>query len=215
MEEFLEEWSWEEAKPLGRPVARSYAHKHGIPHEGVHLWVINIVDGIPMVLFQHRAHWKDMYPDCLDITVGGHVPFGLGEEKIQKEAREEIGITPSDDDLIDLGYFRYEERDEIIFHREFQHVYLYEDRRALDRYVFYDKEVEGIFSVQLDMLKELLQRDFEFCIKGYNGKEILHRNVRRQDFHPLLFSPVMEQYMEILIQAIDQYTRGERVTVFF
>ncbi|MFW5770081.1 MAG: NUDIX hydrolase [Spirochaetota bacterium] len=215
MEELLEEWSWDEGKPLGTPVKRSYAHKNGIPHEGVHLWVLNMADGIPLVLFQHRAHWKDMYPDCLDITVGGHVPFGLGEAKIQKEAYEEIGITPSDDDLVDLGYFRYEERDENIFHREFQHVYLYEDSRALDRYVFHDKEVEGIFAVQLDMLKKLLDQDFKFSIKGFNGREILHRNVQRQDFHPLLFSPTMEQYMNILIQAMDQYARGKVVTVFF
>ncbi len=215
MEELLEEWSWDDAKPLGKPIERSYAHKKGIPHEGVHLWVIHCMDKIPLVLFQHRAHWKDMYPDCLDITVGGHVPFGLRDEKIQKEAYEEIGIVPSSNDLIDLGYFRYEERDESIFNREFQHVYLYEDQRSLDRYVFHDKEVEGIFAVQLDMLKELLHGDLEFCITGFNGKEIITRNVQRQDFHPLLFSPIMEQYMKILIQAVEEYARGEDVTVFF
>ena len=49
-----------------------------------------------------------MYPDCLDIIVGSHVPY-VKEKKIQKESFEEISITPSEDELINLGYYRYEE----------------------------------------------------------------------------------------------------------
>ncbi len=215
MEELLEKWSWEEGKPLGTPVERSYAHRNGVAHEGVHLWVIDCKDEIPLVLFQQRAEWKDMYPDCLDITVGGHVPFGIEEDKIQKEAYEEIGISPDDGDMVDLGFFRYEEKDGDIFHREFQHVFLYEDRRSLDGYTFYDGEVTGIFAVPLDRLKMLMKSDLEFDIIGFDGSAIISRNVTRIDFHPLLFSGIMKEYMHGLIKAIDEYASGKDVTVFF
>ena len=93
--EMLEEWDWEAARPTGRAVRRRDAHRDGIPHEGVHLWVVRTAGGLPEVLFQRRAHGKEMYPDCLDITVGGHVPFGVHENKIQKESMEEIGLNPT------------------------------------------------------------------------------------------------------------------------
>jgi isopentenyldiphosphate isomerase len=137
-EEILEEWSWEKAVPTGRPVPRGKAHKEGIAHEGVHLWVIKKSAGKTGILFQRRAGHKESYPDYLDITVGGHVPFGKNEGKIQKEASEEIGISPPDSELFDLGYFRYEETTDKMFHREFQRVYLHLDGRPLEAYVFND-----------------------------------------------------------------------------
>ena len=67
--EQLEEWDWDLAKPTGKPVDRNFAHKNGISHEGVHLWVIRNIS-TPEILFQKRAKDKDTFPDCLDITVG-------------------------------------------------------------------------------------------------------------------------------------------------
>lgn len=210
--EILEVWDWETAKPTGRPVRRDLSHREGIPHEGVHLWVIRTSGPEIEVLFQHRAPHKKMHPDCLDITVGGHVPFGLTERKIHKEAMEEIGIIPDDDHMVDLGYFRYEEIDHELIHREFQHVYLLLDNRPLKKYSFTDGEVIGIYAVPLKKLDRLLREDRSFVITGYNGTHVVSKEVSRRDFHPLLFSPIMKDYMQVVLQAGREFASGREIT---
>ncbi|MBN2041379.1 MAG: NUDIX domain-containing protein [Spirochaetes bacterium] len=210
-EEYLEEWDWKTAEPTGKAVSRKKAHKEGIAHEGVHLWVIR-TEPETEVLFQRRAKDKDTFPGCLDITVGGHVPFGVNENKIQKEAYEEIGISPADSDLTDLGYYRYEEKIDDFDHREFQHVFLLTDNRALNEYNFVDNEVEGIYAVKLPDLISILHNDYFFSVEGYEGSELISMKVSRKDFHPLLFTGPMEQYMKIIIEAVTGISLGREVT---
>jgi len=207
-EEILEEWNWEQGVPTGKPVARSIAHKQGIAHEGVHLWVVR-TQPQKEILFQMRASHKDMYPDYLDITVGGHVPFGLTSNKIQKEAYEEIGITFDEKQLIDLGYYRYEEINDLLFHREFQRVYLLLSNNPLSSYSFNDNEVSSIYAVPLDYCKNLFIKDYSVTVESFNGTNTIVTTISKKDFHPLLFAPSMERYMEILFQAIDElFTKG-------
>ncbi len=211
-EELIEEWDWERAVPTGRSIARKKAHKEGIAHEGVHLWVIRTSNGYPEILFQHRASHKDTYPDCLDITVGGHVPFGTNENKIQKESYEEIGITPKDSGLVDLGLFRYEERLDNFFHREFQRVYLILDNRPLDEYSFTDGEVDGIFAVKFEDLEKLLSCEPVITVEGFEESKIISKKVARKDFHPLLFSDTMKEYMDVVIAGAKEVVSKGTVT---
>lgn len=211
-EEILEEWDWEQGVPTGKPVARSIAHKQGIAHEGVHLWVVR-TQPKKEILFQMRASHKDMYPDYLDITVGGHVPFGLSSNKIQKEAYEEIGITFDEKQLIDLGYYRYEEKNDILFHREFQRVYLLFSNNTLSSYSFNDNEVSSIYAVPLDYCKDLFFKDYPLTVESFNGKDTIFATISKKDFHPLLFAPSMAGYMEILFQAIDEFFTKGKVSV--
>ncbi len=211
-DEMLEEWDWESARPAGRAVSRKKAHREGIAHEGVHLWIVRNSKGSPEILFQNRAADKELYPGVLDITVGGHVLFGQQGGKIQKEANEEIGINPSDEELVDLGYFRYEEKNETLFHREFQRVYLLADERELAGYRFNDGEVDGIFAVPLRELELLMRTDRSFEIEGFDGARSTKRSVRRADFHPLLFAPSMERYMEVVLLAVHELLERGRVS---
>ncbi len=211
-EELLEIWDWERAQPTGMAVSRNLAHREGIPHEGVHLWIVTTRNGIPAVLFQHRAPHKELFPDCLDITVGGHVPFGLSENKIEKEVREEIGITVNEDKLIDLGIYRYEERAGDYFHREFQRVYITLDNRPLDRYRFTDGEVDGIYAVPIHDLENLLRAEITFHAEAYNGKAVSIKQVSRRDFHPSLFDVSMELYVEIVLNASREIAETGSVT---
>ncbi len=221
--EFIEEWDWTAAVPTGKAVSRSIAHKQGIPHEGVHLWIVRAQPDIEL-LFQRRAKDKELYPDCLDITVGGHVPFGINEQKIQKESYEEIGISPSDEELIDLGYYRYEEKTGSMHHREFQHVFMLLDNSRLDRYKFMDGEVIGIYAVKLDDLAALLKRDIKFSVEVYEPDntanslpcyyaKIFKKDVSRKDFHPLLFTRPMKEYMKIIIQASMEIASGKPISI--
>lgn len=201
VEEMLEVWDWEGGFPTGSSVSRSRSHREGIPHEAVHLWIVRRSAGGDYILFQMRAPHKENHPGCLDITVGGHVPFGLKDNKAAKEASEEIGIDVDESGLHDLGWFRYEERSDRLFHREFQRVYVLEDGRPLDEYRFHDKEVTGIYGVRIDDFEELMKHDAAFRIKGFDGEHERVLTVSRKDFHPQLFDASMNIYMVVLLKA--------------
>jgi isopentenyldiphosphate isomerase len=210
--EYIEEWDWERAVSTGKSVERRFAHRNGIAHEGVHLWIVRTSGQEAEILFQHRAEDKEMYPGCFDITVGGHVPFGRHEKKIQKESSEELGISPEDDELINLGYYRYEEKLENFFHREFQAAFIMEDNRSLDQYVFADGEVDGLCAVKLTDLMRLMKEDFSFEIEIFENNILHNKYVTRMDFHPLLFSNSMKKYMEVVIQASLEIAASSAVT---
>jgi isopentenyldiphosphate isomerase len=52
------------------------------------------------VLIQKRSTTKDLYPNCWDLSVGGHVNFGQSyEETAARELSEELGLDVSEKDL--------------------------------------------------------------------------------------------------------------------
>ncbi len=204
-QEFIEEWDWLTGKPLGKPVDRFVAHREGIPHEGVHLWIYKIIAGDIWILLQKRSSQKDLYPSVLDISVGGHVPFGLNSGKIQKEASEELGIDVHDEELTDLGYFRYEEIIPQIdlFHREFQHIWIMNSDIEINNYSFSDGEVEAVCFIRLNDFISVLSGKLT-CAESlyYDGKNVYMKNIDLEEFHPLFFSPGMKEYLTLVIDAI-------------
>lgn len=76
---------------------RKKIHQEGLLHREIHIWFMT---PNRKIIFQHRAKDKDTYPDKLDATVGGHVDPGMSyEETALKEAAEETGIVPTNDNL--------------------------------------------------------------------------------------------------------------------
>jgi len=214
--ELLEVWDWETGKPSGRCITRGESYRTGTAHEGVHLWIVRDTGDDVELLFQHRAKNKALYPDYLDITVGGHVTFGQDNEgsgKIRKEAMEEIGIILDDSKLTDLGYCRFEEKTDDYHHREFQHVYLLCDPRSLDSYKFNDGEVIGIYAVPALFLELLETEDSSMTVEGFDGRSMIKRVLSRRDFHPLLFDERMKLYKSVVIRASRELVRTGRVTV--
>ncbi len=200
----LEAWDWEIGLPTGEPIARDAAHRNGIPHEAVHLWIVRNSSCEPELLFQLRAPHKENYPGVLDITVGGHVPYGYCGNKVLKETREEIGFIPNEADLVDLGWYRYEERTGRLFQRELQHIYLLRSDLDLNQYRFNDGEVTGIYAVRLGDVKRIIAGDACFEVTGFNGKEHIARNVTRKDFHPQLLDQSMDVYMRVILMSADE-----------
>lgn len=215
----LEVWDWESGRPTGVSITRGESYRTGTPHEGVHLWIARrAVDDVE-ILFQHRAKNKALYPDCLDITVGGHVTFDrnpgnkAGEGKIRKEAMEEIGLFLNEAELTDLGYSRFEEKTGNYHHREFQHVYLLADQRSLDSYRFNDGEVIGLYAVPSLFLESIMIKDSSMPVEGFDGRTIIRRSLSRKDFHPMLFDQRMKQYMSIVIQGVRELVQTGKAGV--
>ncbi len=83
-------------------ISRGEAHeKPGVFYRTIYVLVKDEND---KVLIQQRSATKDLYPNCWDISVGGHVNFGKTyEETAVRELDEELGLELKEEDLIKKG----------------------------------------------------------------------------------------------------------------
>lgn len=83
-------------------ISRSNAHtKRGVYYRTIFVLVKNSKDEI---MIQKRSATKDLYPNCWDLSVGGHVGYGQTyEQAAAREVGEELGMSVSESDLISKG----------------------------------------------------------------------------------------------------------------
>lgn len=91
----------EKGEYTGAVETREKCHKEGLWHKAVTLFIINSKN---QVLLQRRSPRKKLWPNCLDITAGGHVLTGeFGFEAIIREVKEELGIELERSDVTFIG----------------------------------------------------------------------------------------------------------------
>lgn len=186
--------------------ARGEAHRDGIWHQSFHCWVIRREGGRRFVVFQLRGN-KAIYPFLFDITAAGHVRSGETIKQASREIGEELGLKICFEDLVALGtrheaYILGE-----LTNREFCEVYLLEDQTPLSKYRLQEKEVAGVFQIELDNFLKLFNGEAsEVPAKGVMlelGKlKVVERVVKAVDFIPrkdryyLLVGIMAERYFE-------------------
>ncbi|MCA9392497.1 NUDIX domain-containing protein [candidate division WWE3 bacterium] len=91
----------EDNKVIGE-ISRGRAHEtYGVYYRTIYALVVNR-EG--KVLVQKRSVTKDLYPNCWDLSVGGHVNYGDSYvETAVRELFEELGIYANDSELFLKG----------------------------------------------------------------------------------------------------------------
>ena len=93
MFDVLNEWG----EYTGEVASRDKCHTEGLWHRAVYGFVI---DKNKNVLLQKRSASKKAWPNMWDVTVGGHVDAGeFGRQALIREAKEELGLDITDDDI--------------------------------------------------------------------------------------------------------------------
>lgn len=138
-------------------IDKADAHKLGLWHKSVHVWLINDNDEI---LLQYRCGDKKLYPNTWDCSFAGHI--GAGESSIEsviREGKEEIGI---DVDIAKLEYIftnkeilKYEDIDS----REFADVYMLKQNFDLKNIEFQQEEVSDAKYVSLNEFFDLIDNN--------------------------------------------------------
>lgn len=95
----------------GQTATRDDAHRLGLLHRVIHLWIINRQG---QVLVQQRSACKEAGAGLWYVSVGGHIESGEGiEATILRETMEELGvdIAPVKDQIAYLYTFRERKRE--------------------------------------------------------------------------------------------------------
>ena len=138
---------------------RAKIHQEGLLHREVHVYFVTPAG---QVICQHRAKDKDMFPDLLDATVGGHVEVGDSYEATAvKETREETGVIIDPGDLIFVGKNVYNYHDSLTgkINHNFLARYLYLYRGEVDALKIEDGKAVGFEAWPIATLKNLSEED--------------------------------------------------------
>lgn len=151
MDEYLDILT-ENGKHTGKRALKSEAHKKGLFHATVHVWLYTKNGD---VLLQKRASTKQTFPNYWDVSVAGHVLAGetIGNAAI-RETKEEIGITILKRELVKIDIRKNINRHPNgINDHEFQNVFLYKLGVPFNELKKQDDEVDALCLLSLEELK--------------------------------------------------------------
>ncbi len=148
----------------GEVVSKSEAHRLGIWHNAVHIWVIS--EDMKRILLQKRCSLKKLFPNMWDISVGGHV--SSGEDSLtsaKRELFEELGLDDSTYNFEYVGKVKEQFVYEDIISNEYVDVYKIVSDVDINSIKLQEEEVSEAAWFTKDEFKLLIE----------NGKIINHQ----------------------------------------
>jgi isopentenyldiphosphate isomerase len=174
-------------EPIGK-LSRGFVHRQGILHRTFHCWLFFRQESRVNVLVQRRSQYKALYPEVLDISVGGHLLAGEKPLDGVRELREELGIILSSDNLKELIERQDEwQYGEAITDREYCHMYGAEiGLSELSEISVNSQEVCALYHVELASLIGMFAGDKSSTPAHalWPGKGVVEGGIRKVDFLP-------------------------------
>jgi isopentenyldiphosphate isomerase len=127
-------------------VERGVAHRDGLWHRSLHCW---LVTGDGVLLVQRRSADRAHWPGQLDISAAGHVLAGEPWTAALREAREELGLTLTNGQVIDTGERREVLRLPGMLDRELVRTVFARSDQPIDGYRL-GPEVAALIAIGLD-----------------------------------------------------------------
>jgi isopentenyldiphosphate isomerase len=155
MEEFVDLVD-ENGNELGIKKEKSRVHLDGDWHKGAHVWILSG----NKILLQRRTSRKEFFPDCFDVSCGGHVKSGeTFEETIVRELKEELGLSVKKEDLLFLEKRRQISlvKSKSLISREILGVFLLRLDVNLKNLDIDKNEISEVKLFDIDELKNLLK----------------------------------------------------------
>ena len=143
----------EDGSHTGRKELKSVAHKNGLFHPTIHVWLYTR-NG--QLLIQKRGRNKKSFPLLWDVSVAGHIT--AGEDIVQsalREVEEEIGLVLQASELKKIGVFKSQKDHADDFKDyEFHHSFIAELKVPLGSLIKQDSEVEEIALISIVQFAE-------------------------------------------------------------
>lgn len=130
---------------------KSEAHKKGLWHLSVHIWIFNSQG---QMLLQKRAMIKKSYPGLWDIAAAGHVPAGeIPDQAALRELEEELGIKAGRLEKINIRKEQHAIPEKDWDNREITYEYLFKFDGDISQLKLQEEEVEKVRFFDLDELE--------------------------------------------------------------
>ena len=155
----------ESGEKTGTTKPRSEVHRDGDWHKVFHLWIIR-EDGA--LVLQRRSRNKDLEPNKVDVTVGGHLAAGESVFDASREVEEELGLAVTPERLAYLGSWKSERRYDGSVDREFQEVFALVNDWQLEEYSLDCKEVYLLYEIPLKRAIELYRDGIPVPVPGFD-----------------------------------------------
>jgi len=135
----------------GKTCLKSEAHKKGLFHASVHIWII---DQEKNVLIQRRASNKDIFPNLWDVSVAGHISAAEKPEiSAIREIEEEVGLSVSKEELHYIGTSKKNViHTNNLIDNELHHIYICSKKFQIDTLKIQKEEVAEIKTIKLEHL---------------------------------------------------------------
>ena len=161
----------------GKIATREECHKNGYWHRAVYAFII---DNNGNVLLQKRSANKKLWPNMWDVTVGGHVDRGeFGRQTLIREAREELGIQISDDDIKYLvGSTSINEQGDII-NKHYNECYLITKNIDVSNIVIQKEEVSEVKYFSREELIKRIDNNYEGLTEKIGAWNFLKKILER------------------------------------
>ena len=142
----------DENNSIKGPITRHNAHTiQGTYYRTIYILIRNSNGEI---LLQKRSSTKDLYPNCWDLSVGGHVNFESSYiDAAIRELKEEMNLLATPEDMI----FKGEVLVKLPFSGEFFNVFEYHLKNN-DIIKVSEDEVSSIKWLSIDLIKESMQK---------------------------------------------------------
>src|SRR5262245_32200362 len=135
-------------RPCRRPVAAIGRAPEGYLDRVFHCFGIGGRAGGAGVVLQRRSRRVSAFPGLLDLTVAGHLIAGERPLDGAREAREEVGLELTPDQLVPLGVrLTVFTSGEGRLDRELTHVFLARDDTPLEQYRPHPDDVDDLVEV--------------------------------------------------------------------
>jgi isopentenyldiphosphate isomerase len=141
--------------PTGKTCLKSFAHKKGILHASVHIWIF---DEQKNVLIQKRTTSKDTFPNLWDVSVAGHISAGENpEQSALREVEEEIGLKVEAAKLNFIGTFKKNiQHSKELIDNEIHYIYMCKMDINLKLIKIQKEEVAAVKLISLNELTKLV-----------------------------------------------------------
>jgi isopentenyldiphosphate isomerase len=169
---------------------RQAVHRDGDWHRVFHCWVIyRDASGCDWMVLQKRGPDKDIFPNMLDVSVGGHYAAGETIADGVREIREELGLDVAFDELIPVGIRVTVAQYAGLIDREFADNFLLVCDRDLQDYAYQREEVAGLVTFEIDAALTLFAGERESVKARAVGLGSDTIEVTTADFIPLVDRP--------------------------
>jgi len=138
---------------------KNEAHKKGLWHRAVHIWIYTPKKEL---ILQLRAKGKQIYPGLWDISAAGHVSAGEDSTvSALREIEEEIGLKVRKEDLNFLKIKKIKGVYNDVRNNEFCYVYFLKYSGDISKLKLQEEEVEEIRFISFDNFEKELKTNPE------------------------------------------------------